>query len=122
MTLPIDDPPTEALPVVPEAPADDRRNGHRLEPGDEPRDDYDDNRDADLFDEWKAPRHKSHMTTVLVVALLLAVGFLAGVYVGRAAGASNAPERGGGPAATSTPRAGTGGGGARVGGGVFRAF
>jgi hypothetical protein len=119
MTLPIDDPPTEALPVVPEAQADDRRNGHRAEP----TDDYDDPRDADLFDdEWKEPRRKSRMTTVLVVALLIAVGFLAGVYVGRAAGASNAPERGGGPAATSTPRAGAGGGGARVGGGVFRAF
>jgi hypothetical protein len=78
-------------------------------------------RDDDLVEEWAEPKPRSRMRTVLVVLLLIAIGFLAGVYVGRAGGAANAPERGGGAAATSTARPGATGGG-RVGGGTFRAF
>ncbi len=107
MTVPTEDPPTDALPVV---------------PAEDPLGRYTDSRADDLVDEeWSEPRRRSRMTTVLVVLLLVAIGFLAGVYVGRAGGAATATERGGGAAATSTARPG-GAGGARAGGGGFRAF
>ena len=62
--------------------------------------------DDDAVAEWRPPRQTSRLTTILVIALLVAVGFLAGVFVGRAA----APAPTGGeqpqPAATSSARPG----------------
>ena len=77
----VDDAPTEAMPVVePVA--------------------------ADAVPEWRPPKQTSRLTTILIIALLVAVGFLAGVFVGRAA----APAPTGGeqpqPAATSSARPG----------------
>jgi len=73
----VDDAPTEALPVVDPAA-------------------------ADAVPEWRPPKQTSRLTTILIIALLVAVGFLAGVFVGRAA----APASTGGeqprPAATSS--------------------
>ena len=77
----VDDAPTEALPVVDPAA-------------------------ADAVPEWRPPKQTSRLTTILIIALLVAVGFLAGVFVGRAA----APAPTGGdqpqPAATSSARPG----------------
>ena len=80
----VDDAATEALPVV------DRNS----------------DRDDAAATAWRPPRQTSRLTTMLVIALLIAVGFLAGVFVGRAA----APAPTGGeqprPAATSSARPG----------------
>ena len=84
----VDDAPTEAMPVV--EPAAGRRPGSA----------------DDAVAEWRPPRQTSRLTTILIIALLVAVGFLAGVFVGRAA----APAPTGGeqpqPAATSSARPG----------------
>src|SRR5690242_2523940 len=64
--------------------------------------------DADFLDqEWLEPRRGSMATKVLVGLLLVALGFLAGVSVGRA-GADAAVAR---SAAGTTSARGTGGGG-----------
>jgi hypothetical protein len=87
MTLHTDEPPTEAIPVVPEE-----------------VDDYDDF----LEDDFTRPRRRSRVTVALFALLLVAIGFFAGVFVERTWGTSNVPQRTG-PAATSTPRAGAAG-------------
>lgn len=89
MSRPIDEPPTEALPVIPAKAVDD---------------DLDDDLGDDLVEgEWMEPRRRSRATVVLIVALLVALGFLAGVVVGRTQGTFS-PSGGGRPAATSTAR------------------
>jgi hypothetical protein len=61
--------------------------------------------DDDLVTEWRGPRKTSRMTMILVLALLVALGFFAGVLVGRsAAGHTPSADR---PAATGTARPGT---------------
>jgi len=44
------------------------------------------------------------MTVALFIAVLVAIGFLAGVFVGRDGTASNAPQRGAGTAVSGTAR------------------
>lgn len=82
MTAPLDDSPTETWPVA--APPDSDDGGL-------------------VDDDWIEPRRRSRVTIALVVALLVALGFLAGVFVGRS-GATSTPTGGGGSAATSTSR------------------
>lgn len=82
------EPPTETIPVVPE-------------PGDDYEDEF-------LDDGFTAPQRRNRMTVALIALLLVAIGFLGGVFVERTWGASNAPQRTG-PAATGTARAGAAG-------------
>ncbi|HEY0814936.1 MAG TPA: hypothetical protein VGE11_16815 [Pseudonocardia sp.] len=88
MTLPSDElhdeAPTETIPVV--------RDG---------LDDFDD----DLFDDGGTrPKRRSAMTVALFIAVLVAIGFLAGVVVGRNGSASDTPQRGAGTAVSSSAR------------------
>ena len=87
MTLHFDEPPTEAIPVVPDE-----------------VDDYDDF----LEDDFTRPSRRSRVTVALFALLLVAMGFLGGVFVERTWGTPSVPQRTG-PAATSTPRAGAAG-------------
>jgi hypothetical protein len=87
----VDDAPTEAMAVV------DAGGRHRAEPGGDT--------DADPGTEWRPPRQTSRLTTVLVIALLVAIGFLAGVFVGRSAAPAPSGEQPR-PAATSPARPG----------------
>jgi hypothetical protein len=87
----VDDAPTEAMAVV------ETGGRHRAEPGG--------NTDADSGTEWRPPRQTSRLTTVLVIALLVAIGFLAGVFVGRSAAPAPSGEQPR-PAATSPARPG----------------
>jgi hypothetical protein len=84
----VDDAPTEAMPVV--APAAGGAAGP----------------DGEAVADWRPPKQTNRLTTILIIALLVALGFLAGVFVGRAA----APNATGGeqprPAATSGARPG----------------
>lgn len=84
----VDDAPTEVLPVA--APASGR---HRADPD-------------DLVTEWRAPRQASRVTLGLLAALLIALGFFAGVIVGRSAG-TYTPGDGARPAVTGPARPGT---------------
>ena len=85
----VDDAPTEAMAVV------EAGGRHRAAPGE----------DADPGGEWRPPRQTSRLTTVLVIALLVAIGFLAGVFVGRSAAPAPSGEQPR-PAATSPARPG----------------
>lgn len=87
----VDDAPTEAMAVV------DAGGRHRAEPGGDT--------DADRGTDWRPPRQTSRLTTVLVIALLVAIGFLAGVFVGRSAAPAPSGEQPR-PAATSPARPG----------------
>jgi hypothetical protein len=87
----VDDAPTEAMAVV------DAGGRHRAERGGDT--------DADPGTEWRPPRQTSRLTTVLVIALLVAIGFLAGVFVGRSAAPAPSGEQPR-PAATSPARPG----------------
>ncbi len=87
----VDDAPTEALPVV--APAGGR---HRADP----------DGDADRMTEWRAPRQTNMVTMGLLAALLVALGFFAGVIVGRTAGAPSSSGDTARPAATGAARPG----------------
>jgi hypothetical protein len=82
----VDDAPTEAMPVV--EPAAGRSPGS----------------DDDAVAEWRPPRQTSRLTTILIIALLIAVGFLAGVFVGRAAAPAPTSGEQPRPAATSSAR------------------
>lgn len=85
MTLHTDEPPTETIPVVPA--------------------EVDDHEDDFLDDGWTEPRTRSRMTMALVALLLVAIGFLGGVFVERTFGASNAPaQRGTGTTTSGTAR------------------
>jgi hypothetical protein len=88
MTLHTDEPSTETIPVVPEQ--------------------VEDYEDDFLDDGFTAPQRRSRWTVALVSLLLVAIGFLGGVFVERTWGTPNVPQRTG-PAATSTPRAGAAG-------------
>jgi hypothetical protein len=91
MTLHFDEPPTEAIPVVPEE-----------------VDDYDDFLDED----FTQPRQRSRVTSALIALLLVAIGFLGGVIVERSFGTPNAPTgRSGGVAVSGTARPPGGAGG-----------
>ena len=83
----VDDAPTEALPVI--EPAAGRSPGS-----------------DDAVAEWRPPRQTSRLTTILIIALLVAVGFLAGVFVGRAAAPAPTSGEQPQPAATSSARPG----------------
>jgi hypothetical protein len=61
--------------------------------------------DANPGAEWRPPRQTSRVTTALVIALLVAVGFLAGVFVGRSAAPAPSDDQPR-PAATSPARPG----------------
>ena len=87
----VDDAPTEAFPVA--APASGR---HRADPDE----------DADLVAEWRAPRQTSRVTMGLLAALLVALGFFAGVLVGRTAGTATSSGDTARPAATGAARPG----------------
>jgi hypothetical protein len=87
----VDDAPTEAMAVV------EVGGRHRAEPGGDTA--------ADPGGEWRPPRQTSRLTTMLVIALLVAIGFLAGVFVGRSAAPAPAGEQPR-PAATSPARPG----------------
>jgi hypothetical protein len=82
----VDDAPTEALPVI--APAAGANAA-----------------DDTAVAEWRPPRQTSRLTTILIIALLVALGFLAGVFVGRSA-APNPGSDGARPPATATARPG----------------
>lgn len=82
MSAPLDDPPTEAWPAITPPGGDD---------------------EGLVDDEWVEPRRRSRVTIALVMALLVALGFLAGVLVGRA-GATSTPAGGGTSATISTAR------------------
>jgi hypothetical protein len=88
----VDDAPTEAFPVA--APASGR---HRADPDE----------DADLVAQWRAPRQTNRVTMGLLAALLVALGFFAGVLVGRTAGTSTSTGDTARPAATGVARPGT---------------
>jgi hypothetical protein len=84
-----DDAPTEAIPVT--SPDRGRHRGDADE--------------GDVVPEWRTPRQTSRMTMVLLAALLIALGFFAGVLVGRSAGHTPSADNPR-PAATSTARPG----------------
>jgi hypothetical protein len=87
----VDDAPTEAFPVA--APASGR---HRADPDE----------DADLVAKWRPPRQTSRVTMGLLAALLVALGFFAGVLVGRTAGTATSSGDTARPAATGAARPG----------------
>lgn len=84
MTLHIDEPPTETIPVVPEQ--------------------VDDYEDDFLDDGFTAPQHRSRWTVALIGLLLVAIGFLGGVVVQRSFGTSDVPQRGTGATVSGTAR------------------
>jgi hypothetical protein len=86
----VDDAPTEAMAVV------DPGGRHRAEPGS----------DADGGTDWRPPRQTSRVTVGLVAALLVVLGFLAGVLVGRTAAPSTASDQPTRPASTASARPG----------------
>jgi hypothetical protein len=88
----VDDAPTEVFPVA--APASGR---HRADPDE----------GADLVAEWRAPRQTSRVTMGLLAALLVALGFFAGVLVGRTAGTATSSGDTARPAATGAARPGS---------------
>jgi len=88
----VDEAPTEALPVV--EPAAGR---HRADADDE----------GDLVAEWRAPRHTSRMTMVLLALLLVALGFFGGVLVGRSAAGNAYSADTARPTATGSVRPGS---------------
>jgi hypothetical protein len=87
----VDDAPTEAIPAAAAA-----AGRHRADPDE----------DADLVTAWRAPRQTSRMTMVLLAALLVALGFFAGVLVGRSAGVHTPSDDTARPTATGPARPG----------------
>jgi len=85
-----DDAPTEAIPTA--AAAGGR---HRADA------------DDDVVTEWRGPRKTSRMTMILVLAVLVALGFFAGVLVGRSAAGHTPSGDAARPAATGSARPGT---------------